>query len=146
MSWQTTCCTITQTPQSGTSVPRLLSNCLEWWIRPQVDLFTSHLNHQPLCWFGQTDHPLVAASDALLQTMDRVVTVCLSPNPSSREDTDNDQRDQQRRSSASPLDGQGDPGTMYSSRWHARSPSCFHAEWISCHNAYLARVCFTMLT
>ena len=36
------------------------------WVRPQVDLFTSHRNHQ-LLWFCRTSHLLVAASNALSQ-------------------------------------------------------------------------------
>ena len=51
---------------------------------------------------------------------------------------DLDDGGQQMRSLSSPPVGQGCPGT-FSSRWHVRSPSCFQAGGISCHNACLKK-------
>ena len=45
----------------------MTQHLFQMWSIPQVDLFASHLNHQLPLWFCWTDHPLVAASNALSQ-------------------------------------------------------------------------------
>ena len=59
-----------------------------------MDLFATHLNHQVPLWFCQTGLPLAAAPDTLTPTIDRVVTLRLSPYPVSQEDTSEDQADE----------------------------------------------------
>ena len=47
----------------------LIAQHLFWRLgRPEVDLFSSHRNHELHCWFSQTGRSMAAASDALSQS------------------------------------------------------------------------------
>ena len=47
--------------------PKVVHKLFHCWSRPQVDLLTTHTNHQLPCWFCWTGHLLVTALDTLSQ-------------------------------------------------------------------------------
>ena len=70
----------------------LIAQHLFWrWGRPQVDLFASHQNHQLPCWFSWDRSPYGGGLQCPVPVVDRAVSLRLSPDPSAREDSDQDQ-------------------------------------------------------
>ena len=59
---------VTQSPQDPTKWHLLIAQCLfQRLCKPHVDLFDSHWNHQPSCWFSWTGHLTAAAFNTLSQ-------------------------------------------------------------------------------
>ena len=49
-------------------IPLMAQHLFQVWGRPQMYLFSSHLNHQLPLWFCRIDHPLAATSNAMSQS------------------------------------------------------------------------------
>ena len=105
-----------------------------------MDLFASHRNNQLPFWFCRTGHPLAAASNALSQSWTGLYVYAFPPI-ALLETTLIKIRENQAEEAI--VLG---PGTPFSYRWRARSPSCYHAEGISCRNTCLTRASSTTPT
>ena len=116
------------------------------WGRPQVELLASHRNHQLPLWFCRTSHPFVAASNTLSQPWKRLYICAYPPIPLLQRTLITIREDQAEETIVITPTGQGDSGTTFSSRWHARSHSCFHADGISYRNTCLTMASSTTLT
>ena len=116
---------------------RVVRQLFQLWSTPQVDLFTSHLNHHLPLWFCWTGHPLAVASDALSKPWTGLPLVPLLKRTlvKIREDQAN------KVIVIAPSWPRRSWYPTFFPRWHVRSLSCSHAGGISCRNACLTRAC-----
>ena len=126
---------------TGWHLSPLIAQCLfQMWGRPQVDLLTSHQYHQLPLWFYWTGQPSAAASNTLSLPWTELHLYAYPPIPLLERTLIKIREDQVEEAIV-----RGDPGTTFS-RWHVRSPSCYHADRISCHNACAIWACSTTPT